>query len=296
MKVLFNRNVIFITSAVTGLVIGSPLGVISFFNTPILMLIMALSFAETDLFELKNFKRALNPFLAGIGLNYFLTFFLFIALGRLFGLEDKIWAGLVIAAATPPGLAIIPFALVVKGDLVYASLATFSGFLATLILTPWLAAVFVGDGIIKFLDIFQLLFILILIPLIIGRIVKVMGGGGLAKKIHGPVVNLGFGIIFSVMLGTSREILIAHPMSSFKLLFISVLVVFGLAFFMKYFLRKRDIRADTKKSIILVATIKNSIFGAALGLTLLGPEAALAGTVLTFVILTYLIFVEKIVE
>lgn len=296
MKVLLSRNFIFPFSATLGFLVGSQMGIFSFLNMPILMLIMTLSLAGIDLSALKSVKKSLKPFLLGIGLNYFLIFFLFLVLGRLLGIDGKIWAGLVISAATPPGLAIIPFTLVVKGDLFYSSLATFSAFLAALIFTPWLAAIFIGADVVSFSSIFNLLFMLIVIPLIIGRIIRVVGWGSFARKIHGPVVNIGFGFIFAVILGVNKKFLLTNPDSLAKLFLLSVLVVFGLAFLMKYFLGKKGIQTDIKKSIVLIATIKNSIFGATAGLILFGSEGALAGTVFTFVTLAYLIFVDRIVK
>ncbi len=295
MKLLFNRNVIFTASAVAGFAVGSSMGAFSFLNMPILILIMTVSLTETDLSAFKNITQSIKPFFAGIGLNYFLMFFLLLALGRIFGIEGKIWAGLVFTAASPPGLAIIPFTLVVKGNLFYSSVATFSAFLASLAFTPWLVTVFIGRDAVGFFDIFNLIVMLLVIPLIISRIFRAAGWGDFARKIHGKVVDIGFGIIFAVILGVNKDVLLSDPTSVAKLLVVSVISVFGFAFLAKYIILKKSIHADTKKSMILVATIKNSIFGATAGLALIGPEGALAGIVLTFVILLYLMFLEKIV-
>lgn len=296
MKFLFNRNVVFTASVVAGFAAGGSLGVFSFLNMPILILIMTLSLAEIDFSEFKNMSKLVKPFLAGIGLNYFLVFFILISLGRLFGIEGKTWAGLVFTAATPPGLAIIPFTLVVKGDLFYSSVATFSASFAALVFTPWLATVFIGNDVVGFFDIFNLIAMLLVIPFILARIVRAIGGGDLARKIHGPVVNIGFGIIFAVILGINKELVLTDLISVAKLFFISVISVFCFAYAIRYVVFKRGIAEDTRKSIVLVATIKNSIFGATAGLALLGPEGALAGIVLTFVIFIYLIFIEKMVR
>ncbi len=270
--------------------------IFSFLNMPILILIMTLSFTETDFSAFKNLKKSRDPFLAGILINYCLIFFMFLFLGRLFKIEGELWAGLVLTAATPPGLAIMPFASVVGGNMFFATAATLSAFIATLLFTPGLTAFFIGSNAISYLSLLRMLFYLIIIPLILGLILQKIYLKDFAKKIHGGAVNIGFGVIFAVIFGINRNFLFGQPVYIVKLLLISFIVVFGLAFMARFILRFLDYSVKVKKSIVLVATIKNSIFGATAGLSLLGPQGAIPGTVVTFVTLVYLMFVDKILQ
>ncbi len=296
MKILFNRNFTFTLGFAAGLVFGSSMEIFSFLNMPILMLIMTLSFTETDFSPFKDLKKSSVPFMGGVFLNYFMIFFVVLLLGRLFGIEGELWAGLVLTAATPPGLAIMPFTAVVGGSMFYATAATLSAFLAALLLTPWLTAVFIGNNAISYISIARLLVLLLLIPLFIGRICRKVGLGPFAMKIHGPVVNLGFGIIFAIILGVNRNLILLSPEYFIKLLLISAITIFGLAYAAKYILSKKNTDKATGKSIVLTSTVKNSIFGATAGLALLGPEGALPGTIFTLVTLLYLMFVDKILS
>ncbi len=295
LKLLFNRNFIFSASVLIGLAAGDVMGKFSFLNMPILMLIMTISLTETDFSAFRDLKKAARPFAAGILLNYLMIFFAVLAVGKLFSLGEAVWAGLVLAAATPPGLAIVPFAAILGGNLFYASTATLSAFLATLFLMPWLTAIFTGSKAVSFASIFNLLILLVIIPLGLGIIFRRIGLADIAKKIHGPAVNLGFGIIFTIIFGINRGFLVTDPDYIIKLLVIFTIVIFGIAYGMKYILRNKNISRENKISIIIVSTVKNSVFGATAGLALLGPEGALPGTVMSFVTLVYLIFIDKIV-
>ncbi len=296
LKILLNRNFIFSASVIIGLAAGDVMGKLSFLNMPILMIIMTISLTETDFSAFRDIKKSASPVAAGIVFNYILTFFAVIAVGKLFPLGESVWAGLVLAAATPPGLAIVPFTALLGGNLFYASTATLSAFLATLFLMPWLTASFTGSKAVSFLSILNLMILLVIIPLILGVIFRRIGFADIAKKIHGPAVNLGFGIIFIVIFGVNRIFLVTEPGYIIKLLIIFTIVVFGIAYGMKYALKNKNISREDKISIIIVSTIKNSVFGATAGLSLLGPEGALPGTVMSFVILVYLIFIDKIIR
>lgn len=295
LKVLLHRNFILLSAMAAGLIFGNSIEWLSFINIPILVLIMTVAVTETDLKQFKNIKRALKPFAAGIFLNYFLIFGLLVTLGRLMNLDGELWVGLVITAATPPGLAIMPFTAVVGGSMFYAAGATFSAFIATLIFTPWLTTLLSGSDIISFSAIFRLFSLMIILPLILGSIFRALGFGDFAKKIHGNVVNIGFGLIFAVISGINRDIMFAHPEYLIKLILIFLIGVFGIVYLTKYILLKTSIDKEIIMSLLIIVGIKNSIFGAAAGYELIGPLAAAPGTVMTFVIFIYLMLIEKVV-
>ncbi len=294
-SLILSRNFIFTAALIAGFLFGIRLEALAFINLPVLMIIMAISITETDFSAFKNLRKLLSPFLGGVLLNYFLIFFLLILLGSGLGIEGELWEGLVITAATPPGLAIMPFTAIVGGSLFYSAASTFSAFLAALLFTPWLTSVFGGGRAPVPQEIFRVFFLLIVIPFIAGGLFRKSGLSGFAGRIRSAAVNIGFGLIFAVMTGINREIILGRLGETGRLFILFAVSVFIPAFLLKSFLyrsNKNDL--ETAKSIILTATIKNSLFGAAAGLSLIGPAASLPGTVMTFVILLYLMFIEKI--
>jgi hypothetical protein len=82
----------------------------------------------------------------------------------------------------------------------------------------------------------------------------------------------------------------------FNAFVVSIVIVFGFAVGFKIILNKTKIRIPTKKSLILILTIKNSIFAATAGLSLVNNIAAIPGLILSVVIIFYLMVIEKIVN
>ncbi|MFC2091354.1 hypothetical protein ACFLTD_01155, partial [Elusimicrobiota bacterium] len=183
-----------------------------------------------------------------------------------------------------------------RGNIAFSSVAAISAFFATIIITPWLTSQFIESGIIKTSHIMVMLGQLIIIPMILGRILNTAGLKKYLIKLHGPAVNIGFGIIFSVIFGVNRHMFYSNPYDLIKLTALFFTAIFGTAFAIKYVAKKLNLSKDTTVSIILVATIKNSIFGATAGLTLIGPQAAFPGTVMSFITIAYLIFIQKILD
>lgn len=291
-----NRNFIFLASLAAGFLAGDGMAAFSFLNIPVLVLIMTFSVAETDFSAFRDWRRIRGPLAAGVLLNYFFIFALLLALGRLFSLEGDLWAGLVLTAATPPGLAIVPFTAVVGGSVFFSSVAVFAAFFAALAFTPWLTSVFAGDGLISFPAIFRLFLLMLVVPLAAGGVLRKAGLGRFAARWHGRVVNLGFGVIFAVITGVNRGVFFSHPGDVAKLTALFAVSVFGCAYFLKRLLSRMNADREIAQSVILVATVKNSVFGAAAGLTLIGPLGAAPGVVLSLVILIYLVFAEKILK
>ncbi|NLB34243.1 MAG: hypothetical protein GX817_00225 [Elusimicrobia bacterium] len=292
---MLNRNFIFITALIVGLIFGDKIDLLSFLNIPILIFIMVVAMTETDFSQFRDLKKVVRPFVAGVLLNYFFLFAVLLILGKLFMVEGDLWSGLVIAAASPPGLAIMPFTALVGGSMFLSTVATFSAFIASLVFTPFLSSFFTGGELIGYFEIFKLFFLTLVLPVIIGIGMRKIGFADLAKRIHGNVVNIGFGVIFAIITGVNRSIVFENPGEILRLLIIFIIAVYGVAYLFKYILSKTNIDRKTAMSIIIVVSIKNSIFGAAAAYQLVGPLGAAPGTLFTFVTLSYLMFIEKIV-
>ncbi|RLD41537.1 MAG: hypothetical protein DRI86_13190 [Bacteroidetes bacterium] len=96
--------------------------------------------------------------LTGIFLNYlvFGSALLFVA-SIFFDTSSDLFIGFVIIAANPPGVAIIPFSVKLNGNLNYSIVGVFGAFLASIVLTPAIIELFVGEGGVDSMQFLQLL-------------------------------------------------------------------------------------------------------------------------------------------
>ncbi|MGM0442216.1 MAG: hypothetical protein ACQEQC_07340, partial [Elusimicrobiota bacterium] len=290
------RNFMFITGIIIGLLIGPKAELLSFLNLPVLIIIMTSAMIQINLKDLANIKRSLKPALNGIFLNHIAAGIIIISLGYLFFQEDGLWAGIVLTAASPPGVGIMPFSVILGGNIFYSASGVFAGFISSVFIAPLLVKYLIGPGIVEPSAVFSTLVKLILIPLVISRIIRLTGTQEKIKKYTGPIVNTGFSILFVILFGVNRHMFFKNIPDLLKLVLIFSASVFGLAIIIRLFLKNSKVSDSTYTSIILLATIKNSLFGASIGLALIGTKAAMPGTVLTFVIILYLLFVEKFVS
>ena len=294
MLILLNRNFLFISAIIIGLLFGDRLVVFSSLNLPILILIMTFSMIELNILELLVIRKVYKQAVSGILLNHFLFSIIILAAGFLITDDESMRAGFVLCAASPPGIGIIPFTYILSGNVKFSAIAVFWSFIASLLITPFLIDFFIQENLISTEKIAIMLTELILIPLAAGQLLRRLKAERVSRKLHSPVVNIGFAIIFAIMIGINRNSLLSGGYFFLKALIVSFISVFGLAVIIKLYLKTTKIPVPVKKSVILLGTIKNSIFAATAGFSLLNRTAAIPGLVLSIVIIFYLMMVEKI--
>jgi len=293
-NILRKRNALFIGSIVTGLIVGPAMGKISWLNLPVLIIIMTVAALELQISHFRSVKIIIRGAFSGIVLNLFVTGAIVLGLGYLLFPPGPVRDGIVLAAACPPGLAIVPFTIVMGGSVAYAVNAFSSGYLVSIFLIPLMAGILIEKDVVSIWDVIEVMGKLILIPLILSFFIRKAGFKKRIKNYYGPVVNLGFAVMFAILFGTNRHVFLHDSGQIIKLFLIFAVSVFALAAFIKVVLKQLGATRPEAISVLLSGTVKNSLFAAAIGLSLIGPAAAIPGTVLTFVLIIYLMVVKKI--
>lgn len=292
--ILRKRNTLFIAAIITGLIVGPGMRKVSWINIPILIAVMTVAALELQISHFRSFKTIIEAIFSGIILNLFTTGAIVIALGYLFFPAGMIRDGIVLAAACPPGLGIVPFTIVMGGSVAYSVRAFGTGYLFSVFLTPILAGLLIGRDTVSVADVTGVMWKLIVIPVILAFLISKAGLKNRVKSYYGPAVNVGFALMFAVLFGVNRHVFLYDKVQIVQLVLIFATSVFGMAVFIRAMLKRRGVSRPEGISILLSATVKNSLFASAIGLDLIGPRAALPGTVLTFVIIAYLMIVERI--
>lgn len=291
-----SRNKLFVLAMIIGLLFGESIEILSFLNLPFLIFIMILSMVEIDLSLFLNIKKVLNQAFWGILLNHIIWGLIFIGLGYVITKDVNMRAGIIFCVASPPGVAVVPFTYVLKGNLFFSVSSIFWGFCASLFFAPLLTSIFISGNLLSSSAVITIIAQLVLIPLFIGQVLRYFNFINIAKKLHSIVVNIGFAFILAVLIGVNRSVFFNQLNLVIYAAVISIISVFALAYVYKYFLKKININEDTKISIILIGTIKNSIFAATAGYSLINNIAAIPGLVLSIIIIFYLMVIEKIVQ
>src|SRR4030065_1012651 len=116
-KILKNRNFIFIFALALGFLIGDNAGTwIEHLAIPALAIVMVASLVQFPFKDLLNLKSLIKPALYSILVSYFISGAVILLLAKLLIRDNQLWIGFVILACTPPAGAIPPFTRMLGGD------------------------------------------------------------------------------------------------------------------------------------------------------------------------------------
>ncbi len=291
LKLLSNRNSILIFSVIMGLTAGDLAHYIKGYTIFILGLVMTFSTTGIDIRSVFPFKNSLKIMLSAITLNYLINTAVIMILSLIF-IEDKfLLYGMVVIGASPPGIAVIPFSLILKGDMTYSIIGTMGAYLSAVIIAPLIILVFTS-GSIGVLPIFLMMVKIILIPIFFSRLLRIKMIYPLVEKVRGRTIDIGFAFIIFIAVGLNRHVFFSDLNALFLISSILIISTFGLGFFYMrlsggYFRNKKE-----HISQMLFLTIKSSGFTAATSLSLFGEKAAIPSAIMSVVILVYLLFLS----
>src|SRR4030043_1369143 len=116
-KILKNRNFIFILAFALGFLIGDNAGTwIEHLAIPALAVVMVASLVQFPFKNFLNFRSLIKPALYSILVCYFIFGAVVLLLAKLLIKDNQLWIGFVILACAPPGVAVPPFTKILAGD------------------------------------------------------------------------------------------------------------------------------------------------------------------------------------
>jgi BASS family bile acid:Na+ symporter len=259
---------------------------------PGLAVVMTLSSMGISGHAFRSPKSLLSYTFIGIVGNFVLHGVVLIGLSALIIRDQFFWNGFILLAAVPPAIAVIPFALFLRGNVELALLGTIGAYLGAFFLTPLIALVFLGTGFIS-----PMKLLLILGELIIGPIVasRILVATGLSKKIDpykGPITNWSFFLVIYIITGLNRDIFIDQPLSIVPVIAVAILTTFVLGWIIE---KSGELMHHDKASLmsfVLLSTFKNYGLSGALALVFFNPQTAVPSTVTSAIGILYFIWLE----
>jgi len=291
-KILKNRNFIFILAFVLGLSIGNMVGWAKHLTLPALAIVMTVSMTEISLKSFLPLKSLLKPVLLAILLNYFAFAAVMLTMAWFIIPQKEIWIGFVIIAFAPPGVAIPPFTAILGGDIKFSLMGVVGSYMAALIILPLAGLIFVGRSFIQPLNLIIVFTELIIIPIIISQIFIKTKIDKYILKFRGPIVNWGLFVIIFTIIGLNRSVFFNDPKTLGKISLICAVTIFGLGLLYEFITKKLKISRSISSCIVLLGTIKNGGFAAATSLTLFGGRASLPSAVASVFLIIFLLYLS----
>ena len=286
-NLLRNRNFIFLLAIAVGFAVGEGVAV----RTqpalmPALALVMTLSTATITSRDLASLKTMPRTILNSILLNYVVMGGITILLAVWLMDDTELRAGLVIVAAVPPAVAVVPFSYMLGGNATFSLTGLITTYLAALVLTPVIMMLFLDIGFFNPVELLSTIGQLIVIPLVVSRILLFTGATRNIQKWRGAVVNWSFFVVVFTIIGLNRQVFFGNFDVLLKVTIIAIAITFILGYAIELIAKFLHIDQATNISLILFGTKKNYGLASVIALTLLSERAAIPGAIcLVFAIL-----------
>lgn len=287
-----NRNFLLILALVLALPAGQAAPIIEPLVLPALGLVMTLALLEVsgDLF--RSPRGLALPVLVGLALNFGLNGGLVLALSALLSTREAFSTGFVLIAAAPPAVAVVPFTVLLRGDRAFSFVATVGCYLGALAITPLMARGFLGTAFIHPFKIVKILFLLILLPLLISRLLRWTHLAARLEPMKGALTNWSFALITYTIVGLNRDLFLHHPLALLSPIAIALISTFVLGEVISWVARLFGLGREITVSLVMLGTLKNAALAGGLALSLFDKHTALPATVCAIFLITYFIWLS----
>ncbi len=289
---LVHRNFIFSLALFLGLFFGEWAKFTKWGVLPALAVVMTVSTLGVPKGFFRINRSMALPIIVGLLMNFVIHSGVLIGLGTLLVSDKILWSGIVLVAAVPPAVAIIPFTGLLGGDTSFSLMATIGGYLCGLLLTPILCLLFLGTAVINPGKVLLILLLLVVGPIIASQILVRLKMDSPILPYKGPITNWGFFVVIYSIIGLNRGIFFSSPKDILPLFAISFSATFLLGGAIDLVSRFLGIERSRGISIKLLGTLKNAGTAAGIALVLFGKTAALPAAILTTFMIVYFMWLS----
>lgn len=260
-----DSSLVLLLAIAMGLTLPAPSGLAEVLITPALLLMMSFSLTEIDL----RVRGDLRGGLTGFFINYVLLSGLILALASVVE-KESLHQGLVVMAAVPPAVAVLPLTRLLNGDVRLSLYGEALSYGAALFLMPGLIYLFSGRGDVSIEYVARTSAILILLPIIASLYLKRLN--------LDPVlpINLGLFIVTYAVVGLNRGDLLVN---AGELAAIAFMRTFAIGSAIYLLARAAGSSPEKRISYTLFGSYKNLGLAAAVSVVLFGPEAGIPAAV-----------------
>ncbi len=289
-SILKNRNTLLIAAIVSGLIWGDYAEYIKHLTFYILAIVLSFSTTGLGGSGLSSKKSILSAIGVGVLLNYVIFGAVLLIIAHFLAPSQDIFYGFVVIAATPPGVAIIPFSHLLGGNINKSTLGTLGGFLASIFLAPIIIKIFTGNDNLAMLPLFISMIKIIVLPMIASRLLLIKSIKPFTIKARGQIVNWGFASIIFIAVGINRTVFLSNYDILFYVGLILFIAMFVLGQVYDLILKRFKIAPSERMSQNLLLTLKSSGFSVVTAIELFNEDAVIPSAVMSIFVLAYLLF------
>jgi len=291
-KLILNRNSILVFAVILGLIAGDYASHFQAYTFLALAVTMSFSMTGIGMQSLLSPRKMMGPMFVGALLNYIVFGLIVITLAYFTMPTPQLFYGFVVIAAAPPGVAIIPFSYILKGDVEYSIAGVLGAFLLSVVIAPLYVSLFANSQGVSSYSLFIMMVQLVLIPLVISRFLLYKPVFKYVEPVRGKIVDWGFAVLIFVAVGMNRQVFFTSPTILLLVGGVLLAATFGLGSIYALAAKRFGVSIPQVTAQTMLVTIKSSGFSVFTALALFGKEAAIPSAVLAVVVLLYLIFLS----
>ena len=291
-RLLNNRNFIFLLAITFGLVLPQAAEWTKILMMPALALVMTLATINVPNDYFLNPRAILKPSLAGILMTYVILSGAILLVSTLLIDDHNLWIGFVLIAAVPPAVAVIPFTAILEGNVSSTLSGTVASYLAALLIMPLMFWLFIGTGFDDPYKLVRIMLLLIVLPLVLSRMILYFNWQDRIAPVRGLLTDWGFFIVLYSIIGVNRDLIFSKPLSIVP----AAVIVVATTFILGWAIQKTCVlfKVDKKNiiSLVLQGTLKNQGIAGGLALALFEKEAALPAAIYSISMILYIMWLD----
>ncbi len=279
LRCLKNSNLVFLVAFLLGLIFGDPAPLLKESLIPALVLIMSLSTTQIDRPPFARLKNYRGDIVSVFLINYVFLSGLILLTNAFLVRDHDLYAGFVVMAAVPSAVSIMPFAYLLRGDLMVSLFGSIALYLLALLMAPLITWAFLDVGRIGIGRFIYTLALIIILPFIISRILLKWRFFHRVREHTGILVNLAFFLAIYVVIGMNRSTFLGHFNVLMLISFMAFLRTFFSGHLLDCLLRMAGVDRERRISYVLFGSYKNLTLAATLSIILFNERSAIPSAV-----------------
>lgn len=289
---LRERNFIFLAALVLGLVAGHGAVYTQPLVVPALAVVMTLATLSISGQTFRHPRVLIRPALTGLLLSYLVQGGIILLLAWWLVEEPAYFQGLVVMAAVPPAVVVLPLAVVLDGDPDYSLVVMSGAYVGGLVLIPLIFLAFFGGEHLFRHELLVTVILLIAAPMAVSRLILWRGWEGPLLRWRGGITNWGFFLVLYTIVGLNRQIFLHEPLALLHLIFLALVSSLLVGEVVLWAARRQGLHLRRARALMMIASMKNYGLASGLCLALFGSAAAVPTTVATIVFVPYLLWLS----
>jgi hypothetical protein len=293
LKYFLNRSmVLFLLAIAAGILLPQGMEIAVALTLPALTTILTITLLRMPRGFLRRPGALFSPAIWGNFLSY-LVLGNFIIWASFFLIrEEGLWAGMVLIAAVPPAVSIIPLSKLLPTEQKFSFAGLAGAYVGGILFVPLIGLGFLKYIPLNYSGIILLIAELIVLPLILSRIAVDKEWDEIVEPYEGTISDWCFFIVFYALVASCHDLMSHRPLDIFYIFLIALISTFVIGFIVKRIGVFYGIPRERNTALLLLATLKNYALSGGIALAVFNKDVAIPSMIFIVIMFIYEIWLK----